>query len=129
MRAILVLLPLALVACTSPRAACERDALHDLRVMDALIAETEQTLARGYALQREPVTRPRLQVCYGAPLDDNRVGMTLCNRSETTYRERPVAVDLGAERRKLTSLQAKRQDLARSAARRLAACRKTYPEG
>lgn len=129
MRALALIVILTLAACATPRQICERDALHDLNVLDALIVETRQTLERGYAVRRDPYTRPRLEMCYRAPFGDNRIGMTFCNSREIAYRDRPVAVDLAAERRKLTSLEDRRKITVRTAARQLALCRAGYPEG
>ncbi|MBN2905387.1 MAG: hypothetical protein JXJ18_01615 [Rhodobacteraceae bacterium] len=130
MRVLVLLCLVALGACTTPRQACERDALYDLSVIDSLIAESEQTLARGYALRRDPYRRTSLQLCYGSRLGGNdRVGMVLCNRPDVGVRTRPVAVDLKAERAKLAELKAKRAELARIAARRLAECRAISPQG
>lgn len=129
MRAPLALSCLALLAaCATPRQACENNALYDLRVIDTLIVETEQTLARGYGFEREPYSRTTLELCYAdRPGDDDGVGMMFCNRPDIGYRERPVAVDLKAERANLAELKAKRRDVAQRAARELAACRARYP--
>lgn len=124
-----LILALSLTACTTPREACERDALHELTVLDGLIAETRQNLARGYGLAREPYTVPHLEACHGVPVYDAQLGTTVCQSSEIAYRDRPVALDMRAERRKLRSLRAKRKSVAREAAIRLAACRAQYPEG
>lgn len=131
MRAPLVLSCLVLLAaCATPRQACERNALYDLRVLDILILETEQTIARGYGYEREAYRTTSLELCYGARRGDgDGFGMVFCNRPDIAYRERPVAVDLKAERAKLAELKAKRREVARNAARALAACRSRYPEG
>ncbi|TCP62746.1 hypothetical protein EV663_1016 [Rhodovulum bhavnagarense] len=129
MRTFALILSLSLAACASPREICERDALREIRVLDALIVETRQTLERGYALRREPYSRPRLELCQGATIGEDQLGVNFCNTTQIAYRDRPVAVDLEAEARKLKSLKKKRKTAAREAARRLAACRRQYPEG
>ena len=125
-----LLLPLFLIlaACATPRAQCEAKATRDLRTLDALIVETEQNIERGYALDREVTERPRLTFCYGRRIDGARVGMTFCNDTEVTVRDRPVAIDLRAERAKLASLREKRAEVARRTARALSACAARYPD-
>ncbi|WP_212524869.1 hypothetical protein [Actibacterium sp. MT2.3-13A] len=130
MRRLILLLVLPLAACATPRQQCESAATQDLRIIDALIVETEQNIARGYRLERETTTRPRLTFCYaGHPYRRERFGMVFCNTTETVVTERPVAIDLKAERAKLASLKAKRPEAAQRAARALAACRDQFPEG
>ncbi|TCP44392.1 hypothetical protein [Rhodovulum marinum] len=129
MRALALLCLVTLTACATPRQACERNALYDLQMIDLLIRETEQTIARGYALEREPYGRTRLELCYANSLGDNEgIGVVWCNRPDIDFRDRPVAVDLRAERQKLAELQTKRRDVAQQAARALAGCRARYPD-
>lgn len=133
MRALSLLCLIVLTGCATPRQSCERDALEDLRVVDALIAETERTLARGYALGREPYSRPSVNFCYGYGGYGrgyyNGFGMSFCGYPEIAYREVPMATDLNAERAKLAELKRKRIELDKRAARDLAACRQRFPEG
>jgi len=130
MRRLILLLLLPLAACATPRQQCERAATEDLRIIDALIVETGQNIARGYRLERVVTTRPRLVFCYGGRYHPHdRVGMMFCNTTETVVKERPVAIDLKAERAKLASLRQKRPEVARRAAMALAACRAEFPEG
>lgn len=126
---LLLLLPLA--ACATPRQACDRAATQDLRVIDALIVETTQNITRGYALEREVVEIPNVQFCYGRRVGRKRgeVGMVLCNDTRTQVRERPVAIDIAAEEKKLASLKAKRPEVAQRASLALAACALQYPAG
>jgi hypothetical protein len=125
MRPALSLLALCtLAACATPREACLRDAAGDLRTLDRLIAETEANLARGFAYASEPYTTTGLEFCLGrgAWRDGVNVGFTYCPVAETRYRDRPVAIDPAAERRKLAELRARRAAEARAAAARVAAC-------
>ncbi len=119
-----LLLPLVLVlsACATPRERCMADATRELRTIDALIAETEGNIARGYAILREPAVRTTLVWCL-AP--DDRI--TLCNRQEADVRERPVAIDRAEERRKLASLRERRAELLREAAAAQARCAALHP--
>lgn len=123
-----LLVMILLAACASPRDRCERDALQDLRVLEDLIAESERTVARGYGLQREAYTRTGVNFCYGGGWGRHYGGaMSLCTSPEVSYRTRPVAVDMAAERAKLADLKRKRAELAPAARRRLEACRIRYP--
>jgi hypothetical protein len=115
MRPALILLPfLALAACATPREQCISDATRDLRVMNALVAETQGNLARGYALVEQQEIRTIRRTCRG----ENRDGSTFrypCDETQTFTTNRPVAIDLNAERAKLNSLVERRaQEQARS---------------
>ncbi|MCO6384444.1 hypothetical protein [Oceanicola sp. 502str15] len=122
----LLLLPL-LAACATPREACEARATKDLRVMNTLIAETRANVDRGYAIEREPYVSTRYQIC--ARTGDGPVEAVWCNRSETRYRDKQVAIDPAAEQRKLRNMIAKRDQLQREARAKVSACRQAYPEG
>lgn len=129
MRSRLLLLPLlALAACATPLERCERAATEDLRVLDALIVETQQNIDRGYAIDQEIRESPYLRLCYGRSVDDGRLGMVFCNDRRTIVRDRPVAIDLDAERAKLASLKAKRSEVAQRAAVALASCHAQFPD-
>lgn len=122
MRPLLTLaLPLFLAACATPLARCESQATRDLRVVDALIAESQATLRRGYALREETRTRFGTTICYGG--GDN-YGYGFCWGNDTYTRLRPVAVNLDEERAKLLSLQQKREELEVEARAQLEACRR-----
>jgi hypothetical protein len=109
---------LALAACgPSPREACIARATEELDTLDALIAETEANLLRGYALEPEPRARAGLRICAGGggPL-------SVCAERSGEVAERPVAIDPVAERMKLANLRARREGLAVMAEREKAAC-------
>jgi len=110
---------LCLAACATPQERCVASATRDLTTVNALIAETEATIARGYALRREVGTTSRLSFCFEG--GDN-VGFRYCRKERLETRERPVAVDLQLERRKLNSLRAKRTELELVSQRQVAAC-------
>jgi hypothetical protein len=105
----------------------------DLRTLDRLIAETEGNIARGYAIQEYTDVVDYWGTCYerqAAGADGVRpppVPYT-CRRDREITRTRPVAIDLGAERQKLTSMQGKRRELARAAEGPIAACRAAHPQ-
>ncbi len=129
MRPMLLLALLSLAACASPRQNCERSALEDLRNIDALIVETEQNLARGYAYETETVRSGGFTYCLGQRTGGRHsAGVVFCDRPDYRTRDRPVAIDLKAERAKLASLKAKRPQIASLAAKTVASCRLRYPE-
>jgi hypothetical protein len=111
----------ALAACADPRARCEADAARDLRTIDQLIAETEANIARGFAIFRETDVRTTLQVCVAGDL------VQLCSVNEPVARDRPVAIDRAAERRKLASLRERRAELQAPTRAALAQCAARFP--
>ena len=121
MRFAVALLLTALVsACASPRERCIRAATQGLRTVDALIAETEATLARGYAYRTEPAG-----IAFGlnyCAYSGGNIGFGFCSANGTATRQRPVAVDIGEERRKLAELKQRRGELAAQSAPAVAAC-------
>lgn len=124
MRVVLLPLLLVLAACTTPQEACQRQATEDLRTVDRLIAETEETLRRGFAVDREPYVSSGIDFCIGNGVGvwNGGVGLSYCNRVETRYREVPRAIDRRTEQRKLAELRQTRQRLARETQAALARC-------
>lgn len=118
----------SLAACSTPRERCEQDATRDLNAVSALIVETEQNIARGYAIRRELEERPDIRFCVGDRFN-NHVGLVFCNDTETRVVTRPEAIDLAAERAKLADLRKKQVELRRRTARALAACARLDPNG
>jgi hypothetical protein len=118
---------LALAACDSPRDACEREATKDLSIVRDLIADTEATIERGYAIQTQTRAVLYTDFCIGTGSDGGR--FRFCNRIEPVETKEPVAVDLTAERRKLSSLKRKERELAREAEFALRRCALSYPQG
>lgn len=137
MRRLIALIALSLLAaCATPQQRCIAEATQDLRVVDRLIAETEATLARGYALEQERSSRLTWTTCTrrvprhapdGTRLPDEIVSY-MCMENVPVTVTRPRAVDLDAERKKLATLKRKRTELARAAVAATAQCRATYPE-
>jgi hypothetical protein len=123
---------LILAACGTPQEQCINRETRDLRVVNRLIAETEGNLARGYAFEEYTTFETAYVRCGfdpddGDPATPRRPRLCLDRVPETE--RRPVAIDLGAEQRKLDSLLAKRRDLELQSARVVAACKAAYPEG
>jgi hypothetical protein len=116
-----------LAACGTPQERCIARETRDIRVLDRLIAETQATIARGYALQTETFVISQTYPCrVAAPGGQTRT--TLCDRDEVVERTRPVAVNLEDERAKLRTMEARRAELARDSAGAVAACRAAHPE-
>lgn len=110
-----------LVACVTPRQACESQATGELRTIDALIAETQGNLARGYGLEQSQEVRSRRELCDGRR-EDGTTFRYFCDRTDVVDVERPVALDLRAEQAKLDSLLDRRALLQDGVAARLQAC-------
>lgn len=120
----IILLGLA-AACTDPHSACVDEATTDLRVVQDLIADTEATLERGYAIQTETRNVLYTDFCIGTGISNGN--FQFCNRSQPVTSSRPVAVDLAEERRKLRSLKRKEVELRTKAARDVRRCELTHP--
>lgn len=106
-----------LAACASPREQCLAQAGAELRTLDRLIAEVEGNIARGYGIARETVVTTVLERCRHP--DDP---FLFCHTPVSRVQERPVALDMAAEARKLADLRARRAVEARRAEAAAAAC-------
>jgi hypothetical protein len=115
-----------LAACGTPQEQCINYNTRDLRTMDRLIAETEGNLDRGFALETITVYEEYYDVCYEH--DGITIVPRLCLEDYAVQVERPKAIDLNAEAKKLESLKVKRKDLARKAEAVIAQCKAKYPE-
>ena len=113
---------MALAACGTPLERCERDVTRDLRVLNGLIADTQRNISRGYGTETRTSVRYRYVPCY---YKDGRT--RFCNRSYTTTREVPVAIDLETERNKLDSMLEKRAQLESEAREGIRDCRARFP--
>jgi hypothetical protein len=120
MRPLLALaVPILLAACATPQQRCEIQATRDLRVMNQLIAESQATLQRGYALREEQRTRVGATICTGGGTD---FGYRFCWGNDSYTRLRPVAVNLDDERAKLQTLLQRREELELRARAQIEAC-------
>lgn len=128
MRRALVILPLlALTACATPREKCIADANRDLRIIRALIAETEANIARGYALEEDQEIRTRPRLCRDERSDGSSYRY-FCNEIDTVTVTRPVAIDLAAEEAKLASLRERLAIVEPAANQAVAQCIAVHPE-
>ncbi|WP_134016038.1 hypothetical protein [Litoreibacter halocynthiae] len=127
MRKILIVPLLLLSACASPRETCMQNAVKDLRIVQALIADTQATIDRGYAIQTETRTVIYTNFCVGTGIgSDGR--FSFCNYPQPVTTKKPVAVDLDQERRKLRSLKAKETELKRESLLQQQRCELEFPE-
>jgi hypothetical protein len=127
MRRFAVATLLLLVACGTPQEQCIRRETQDLRTLDRLIAETEQNISRGYAIEEYQTWEWETYTCY-RPGPDGQPEAGTCQRRVPDIDTRPVSINVDDERAKLRSMQTKRIELARRAAAAAEACRRAYPE-
>ncbi len=116
---------LCLAACADPHTECVDAASTDLRVVQSLIADTQATLQRGYAIQTETRNVLYTDFCIGTGIRNG--GFRFCNRSQPVTSKKPVAVDLDEERRKLRALKRKEAQLKTRTTRDLRRCELTHP--
>lgn len=129
MRPALILLPLILAtACATPREACISGVNSELRVINSLIAETRGNLARGYALEERSDVRIVRDTCETRDRTGAVIERVRCDRTETFTTEVPKAIDLNAERAKLTSLEERQMQMQVNAQAGIAQCVAANPE-
>ncbi len=116
---------LALAACSDPKTVCQQEATKDLGIVQALIADTQATIDRGYAIQTKERTVIYTDFCFGTGLHNG--GFRFCNRAQPVVSRTPVAVDLNDERRKLRSLKQKESELKKRSLTALQQCEQAYP--
>jgi hypothetical protein len=123
---VLLLFPAYLAACQTQQQRCEARAVEELRTVNALIAETEATMERGFAYQTVQNAGSAVTFCWGSYSgywgDGWGGGGGVCWGNGAYTTEQPVAVDLDEQRATLRSLQAKRKELEGQARVQLAAC-------
>ncbi|GAA3862287.1 hypothetical protein [Celeribacter arenosi] len=116
---------LPLIAACSQQDACISRASKDYRIVSGLIEETRANIARGYGL----TTYSELVESYEKCGEDAEGRDLYCQTVDTVKRQKPVSIDLEAERAKLSSQLAKQAELAVSTKAAQAACIAQYPEG
>jgi hypothetical protein len=117
-------------ACGTPQEQCIRQNTRDLRTVDRLIAETEGNLERGYAFETVTEYEDFLRPCRypHVPPGQPEPRPRLCYDERPVQVQRPKAIDLDEEAKKLASLKTKRRELAREAEGVIAQCKAQYPE-
>lgn len=126
MRATLLIIPLLLSACATPRESCLAEVTREARVIDALITQTRGNLERGFAIEEEQDIRTRRRFCTGRN-EDGSVFQFRCEETDTVTVQVPVAVDLNAERAKLESLLQRQQQNQANVQAGIAQCNARFP--
>jgi hypothetical protein len=120
---------LLLAGCGTPQEQCIRYNTRDLRTVDRLILETQQNLERGYAIETVTTYEDYWGYCAQPHLPDTPAPPPqLCQKERAITVDRPKAIDLNDEARKLDSLKVKRAELARKAEAVIAQCKAEHPE-
>lgn len=127
MRRTILILPLIIAACATPREQCINDVTRDLRVVSGLVAETQANIQRGYAVAETQEVRSIQSTCTGVN-EDGSTFVFPCEETETIDRQVPVAIDLNAEQAKLNSLLERQSILQRNADAAVAQCVAIHPE-
>lgn len=123
---------LALAACGTPQERCINRASAESRNLQALLAEVDGNLARGYAYETYEVPVASWDMC-GYDTFRRRDGAMvsrphMCLDTDTVTARRPVPIDPQSEKRKRDALIARLNALRPQLDANLAACRATYPE-
>jgi hypothetical protein len=120
---------LILSACATPQQQCVNAATQNLRVIDSLIAETEANIARGYALQDSVTFVPQWQFCgWGGMGNAARVSTQMCWVDQPVPVNRPVAIDLNEEQKKLNGLKQRRAAQQGGVQAAVAQCQAQFPQ-
>lgn len=125
--ALLLVLPLALAACATPRESCLSSVGREGRVLDALIAQTRGNVMRGYAIEEREELRTTRQLCRYRT-DEGVVARRFCDRTVAEEVRVPVTIDIEEEKVKLDQLLARREAQARGEAAARAQCVARYPQ-
>lgn len=130
MKRLIFLMLSTLAACGTPQEQCINRNTRDLRTVDRLITETQGNLDRGYAFETITVYEDYWTTCPQPPVAEGETPPPprLCLDERPVTKQRPKAIDLNEEARKLDSLKTKRLDLARKAEAVIAQCKAEYPE-
>lgn len=130
MKRLIFLMLSTLAACGTPQEQCINRNTRDLRTVDRLITETQGNLDRGYAFETITVYEDYWTTCPQPPVAEGETPPPprLCLDERPVTTQRPKAIDLNEEARKLDSLKTKRLDLARKAEAVIAQCKAEYPE-
>ncbi len=119
MKRLSIFLVLLLSACATAQNNCDSAAREELASVDQMIAETRANLDRGYAIHN---SGPSVGINFCAGNSSGNIGISFCTSPGGRSGEKPVAIDAQEERRKLQSLEARREELSATVAREEAAC-------
>lgn len=121
MRRALLLIPLVLAACETPREACVSNATRELATVSRLVVETRGNIQRGYAIGTRQVVQTVPETCR-TQNEEGLITTFPCDRTEIVDIEEPVALDLNAERAKLDSLLERQAQMQRQSDAVIAQC-------
>lgn len=125
----LLALPIVLTACGTPQEQCIRPYMRELRQLDALIAETQSNLARGYGYREDIVTDWDYEPCFwDGPRGGPGYRHSMCLEPYDRTVRTAIAIDPASEQRKLSALTSRRAKLSKQLAPTVAACKAAYPE-
>jgi len=128
MRKVLMVLSLvALAACESPLQSCLSSATQDLNAVNALIAQTQVDLQRGYGTVERQEVRTFNRMCPDFN-SDGTVDFEWCEQVVVRNIEEPVAIDLQETQRLLNQLEGQRTRLVPQTNAAIAQCQATFPE-
>ena len=118
---------LALAACATPRQACIADATRDLGQITRQVAQAQDNIARGYAIDSRDEVRLERDTCRGET--DDGVGFTYeCVTPRTVRVPVRVPINALAEQARLQSLLTQQAALQAQSQPAVQACIATYPE-
>ncbi|MBV7409137.1 hypothetical protein [Maritimibacter sp. DP1N21-5] len=116
-------LVLLLAAC-SEQDMCIYNASSDLKAAERQLGTLRGNVARGYAIHKTQERVTYIGVCY-----DKQGDPYGCPKTEWERVERPVAIDVGDQRRQIAALESRLPALRAATARASQQCRVAYPEG
>ncbi len=128
MRKIMMLLPLmALAACETPLQSCLSSATQDLNVINALIAQKQADLQRGYGTVERQEVQSFNRMCPNFN-SDGTVDFEWCEQVFVRNIVEPVAIDLRETQALLNQLEEQRRRLTPATNAAVAQCQASFPE-
>ncbi len=127
MRRAILLLPILVAACATPREACISNARAELGRLTNQIRTTEENIQRGYAIARMRDESSALVPCTKSRRDGTTYN-SFCQTTATTRREEPVAINVAEERHKLEGQYFRLQSLGPATDAAVQQCAANYPQ-
>lgn len=127
MKPLYALAALAFLAACSEQDLCVYRNTQDLRAAERRIAELEANIARGYAIHISQERYTYEGVCYKEGKNGKPVPYA-CLKHDWREVEKPVAINVGEERRKLAALKTALPALQARTNEAIAQCQTLYPE-
>lgn len=101
---------IALAACATPREACIADANRQGRVINELVLQTRENIARGYAIETKTEFVEVEKACE-VDNGDGTTSVVICKTFEPIEVQVPIAIDLNVEMAKLRSLEERQRQM------------------